>query len=130
MRGPRFAVPVLLLLILSACASAGANKSGDRRDRYVITREEIAQSPEHSAYNVIRTLRPGMLTQRGNTSIAHQDPGIVVFLDGQRFGDISSLDGMEANTIEEIRYLTAAQAQARFGTGYPQGVILITSRTR
>jgi hypothetical protein len=37
---------------------------------------------------------------------------------------------MEANTVEEIRYLTAAQAQARFGTGYPQGVILVTSRTR
>jgi hypothetical protein len=54
----------------------------------------------------------------------------VVFLDGQRYGDVSSLDAMEVTTIEEVRYLTAAQAQSRFGTGYPQGVILVTSRTR
>lgn len=129
MRGNRFVFPVLLL-VLSACASSNANKSGERRDRNVITRAEIERSPEHSAYNVIRTLRPGMLNQRGNTSIANQDPGIVVFLDGQRYGDLSSLDGMEANTVEEIRYLSAAEAQARFGTGYPQGIILVTTRTR
>lgn len=129
MRGSRFVLPALLLALF-ACASSGANKSGERRDRNVITRAEIEQSSEHSAYNLIRSLRPGMLNTRGNTSIAHQDPGIVVFLDGQRYGDASSLDAMEANTIEEIRYLSAAEAQSRYGTGYPQGVILITSRTR
>lgn len=118
------------LLTLAACASPGVQGSTSKRDRNVITRDEIARSPEHSAYNVIRTLRPGMLNQRGNTSIANLDPGIVVFLDGQRYGDVSSLDAMEAATIEEIRYLSAGEAQARFGTGYPQGVILITSRTR
>ena len=130
MRGYRFVIPALLLL-LSACASSGANKSSEpRRDRNVITREEISGSPEHNALNLIRSLRPGMLNERGKTSIANLDPGIVVFLDGQRYGDVSSLDAMEANTIEEIRYLTAAQAQSSFGTGFPQGVILITSRTR
>jgi hypothetical protein len=129
MRANRLVIPALLLL-LSACASAGSKSSTERRDRNVITRDEIASSPEHSALNLIRSLRPGMLNERGKTSIANADPGIVIFLDGQRFGDISSLDAMEANTIQEIRYLSAAQAQARFGTGYPQGVILITSRTR
>jgi hypothetical protein len=129
MRANRFVFPVLFLL-LSACASAGTKSSTPRRDRNVITRDEIAKSPEHSALNLIRTLRPGMLNERGKTSIANMDPGIVVFLDGQRYGDVSSLDAMEVTTIEEVRYLTAAQAQSRFGTGYPQGVILVTSRTR
>lgn len=127
---PLLACFAVALFALPACASSGVQRSTSRRDRNVITREEIAQSPEHSVYNVIRTLRPGMLNQRGNTSLANLDPGIVVFLDGQRFGAISSLDGMEASTVEEIRYLGAAEAQARYGTGYPQGVILITSRTR
>lgn len=122
-------IPVALLL-LTACASAGANKSTERRDRNVITRDEIAQSPEHSALTLIRTLRPGMLTDRGKTSIAQQDPGIMVFLDGQRYGDVSSLDAIEVGTIQEIRFLNAAQAQQRYGMGYPQGVILVTSRTR
>ncbi len=130
MRANRFIIPTLILL-LTACASSGAKGSSEqRRDRNVITREEISQSPEHNALNMIRSLRPGMLTERGKTSIAQQDPGIVVFLDGQRYGDISSLDGLEVNTIDEVRYLNAAQAQSRFGTGFPQGVILITSRTR
>jgi len=54
----------------------------------------------------------------------------VVFLNDQRYGDLSSLDGIEVNSIEEIRYLSAAQAQQRYGMGYPQGVILVTSRSR
>lgn len=129
MRATRLLVPGILLL-LSACASAGAKGSTQRRDRDVITREEIAASPEHSALNLIRTLRPGMLADRGKTSIAHQDPGIMVFLNDQRYGDLSSLDGIEVNSIQEIRFLNAAQAQQRYGMGYPQGVILVTSRTR
>lgn len=129
MRGHRFVIPALLLIV-SACASSGANKSGERRDRNVITRAEIEQSPEHSALALVRNLRPGMLNDRGRTSIAQRDPGIVVFLNDQRYGDLSSLDGIEVNTIEEIRFLNAAQAQQRYGMGYPQGVILVTSRTR
>ena len=129
MRATRLVIPAILLF-LSACASAGAKGSGQRRDRDVISREEIAASPEHSALNLIRTLRPGMLADRGKTSIAHQDPGIVVFLNDQRYGDLSSLDALEVNSIQEIRFLSAAQAQQRYGMGYPQGVILVTSRTR
>ncbi len=122
-------LPIALLLV-TACASSGTNKSGQRRDRNVITRAEIDQSPEHSALTLIRTLRPGMLSDRGKTSIAQQDPGIIVFLNGQRYGDLSSLDAIEVSTIQEIRFLDAAQAQQRYGMGYPQGVILITGRTR
>lgn len=123
-------IPVALLLV-AACASSSANKSGGgRRDRNVITRAEIDQSPEHSALTLIRTLRPGMLRDRGKTSIAQPDPGIIVFLNGQRYGDIGSLEGMEVSNIEEIRFLDAAEAQQRYGMGYPQGVILITSRSR
>lgn len=129
MRANRLIIPTILLL-LSACASAGAKGTSQRRDRDVITREEIAASPEHSALNLIRTLRPGMLVDRGKTSIAHQDPGIVVFLNGQRYGDLSSLDALEVNSIQEIRFLSAAEAQQRYGMGYPQGVILVTSRSR
>jgi hypothetical protein len=119
-----------MLLLLSACASAGAKGSTPRRDRNLITRDEIAKSPEHSALSLIRTLRPGMLNDRGKTSIAHPDPGIVVFLNDQRYGDLASLDAIEVSTIQEIRFLNAAQAQQRYGMGYPQGVILVTSRTR
>ena len=130
MRGSRLVIPALLLL-LSACASSGANKSsGPRRDQNVITRDEISSSVETSALNLIRSLRPGMLNDRGRTSIANQDPGIMVFLNDQRYGDLSSLDGIEVSSIQELRFLNAVQAQQRYGMGYPQGVILVTSRSR
>ena len=64
----RLSVPVVLL-ILAACASAGAKGSTPKLDRNVITSDEIARSSEHSALNLIRSLRPGMLNQRGNTSL-------------------------------------------------------------
>lgn len=140
------AVPVTLLL-LSACATSGTKSAppkqdknvmsasgtksaAPKQDKNVISTDEIVRSAEHNALTLIRAVRPGMLTQRGNTSLSNQDPGIVVFLDEQRYGDVSSLEGIEATTISEIRYFSAAQAQSRFGTGFPQGVILVTSRTQ
>jgi hypothetical protein len=123
------AVPAALLL-LSACASSGAKASSPTQDRNIITADEIARSSEHNALTLIRTVRPGMLHQRGNTSLSNLDPGIVVFMNGQRYGDVASLEGIETTTIEEIRFLTEGQAQSRFGPGYPQGVILVTTRTQ
>ena len=118
------------MLFLSACATSGAKGSAPSRDRNVITADEIAQSSEHNALNLIRVLRPGMLHQRGNTSLSNRDPGIVVFMNGQRYGDVASLEGIETSTISEIRYLSEGQAQSRFGTGFPQGVIVVTTRTQ
>ena len=123
------AVPVALLF-LSACATSGTKSSAPSNDRNVITADEIAHSSEHNALALIRVVRPGMLNQRGNTSLSNQDPGIVVFLNGQRFGDVAALEGIETSTISEIRYLSAGQAQSSFGPGYPQGVIVVTSRTK
>ena len=127
----RIAVP-LLMLVLAGCASAGGKETTSspkpNRDRNLITSEEIERSHESNAYLLVQALRPNMLVTRGPTSINMQDPGVVVFLDNQRFGNLESLKALQPVNLAEVRYLSAADAQSRFGVGFPQGVILLTSR--
>jgi hypothetical protein len=127
----RIAIPLLVLLI-AGCASAGGKETSSsprpNRNRNLITLDEIQNSHETTAYTLIQSLRPNMLVTRGATSLTLQDPGIVVFIDDQRFGNVESLKSLQPTNIGEVRYLSASEAQSRWGVGYPQGVILITSR--
>jgi hypothetical protein len=127
----RIAVP-LLMLVLAGCASAGGKETTSsprpNRDRNLITSDEIERSHESNAYLLVQALRPNMLVTRGPTSINLQDPGVVVFLDNQRFGSVESLKTLQPANLSEVRYLSAADAQGRFGVGFPQGVILVTSK--
>jgi hypothetical protein len=130
----RIAIP-LLMLMLAGCASAGGKETSSspskpNRDRNLITAAEIDASHESSAYLLIQALRPNMLVARGSTSITLQDPGVVVFLDNQRFGNVESLKSMQPTNIAEIRYLSPSEAQSRWGLGFPQGVIHITTSRR
>lgn len=127
----RIAIPLLMLLI-AGCASAGGKETSSspksNRNRNLITLEEIQNSQQTTAYTLIQSLRPNMLVTRGSTSLTLQDPGVVVFIDGQQFGNVESLKSLQPTNIEEIRYLSASEAQSRYGVGFPQGVILITSK--
>jgi hypothetical protein len=118
----------LLALALSACASGGHASNGSNRN--VITAEEITNAHETNAYAVIRSLRPNMLAVHGPTSISNQDPGIVVFLDGQRYGDVDALKELSTNNLAEIRFLTPGESQYRYGTGFPEGIIEVKSKGR
>jgi hypothetical protein len=122
----------MLVVFLAACASANARpSSGERTQRDVITEAEIAKMPERNAYELIQTLRPSMLVLRGPTSIKNPGKGIAVFLDDQKFSDdVAALKNLPAANIHEIRFVNAGSAQARWGPGYPSGVILVTSKGR
>lgn len=121
---------VCAAVLLTACASAHtAGPSSSGKQRNLITADEIANSHERNAYELIQALRPSMLTNRGPTSLSNRsDGGIAVFLDDQRFGDLASLAQIPASDVREIRFLSAGEAQARWGTGYPSGVIQVVSK--
>jgi hypothetical protein len=122
----------ILLAFLAACASANPRtSSGARPQRDVITEAEIANASGRNAYELIKSLRPGMLVQRGPTSLHDPDKGIAVFVDNQKFSDdVSALRNLSTADIHEIRFVSAAQAQLRWGMGYPSGVILVTMKRR
>lgn len=60
----------------------------------------------------------------------HQSGGadIVVYQDGVRSGGSNTLESMPTIAVREIRFINAADATTRFGTGHPMGAILVTTK--
>ena len=53
---------------------------------------------------------------------------IVVYQDGVKTGGPNSLEFVPTISVREIRYISAADATIRFGTGHPMGAILVTTK--
>lgn len=136
MRPVRVPIVALALAAVSACASSGARgSSSPRYSQNVITSEELATVDVADAYQAVQRLRPQFLVQsRGPTDMGStrsgSNGGIVVYIDNTRLGGVSSLSQVPKNEIREIRYLTASEAAQRFGTGTPDGAIVITRKTK
>ena len=120
-------VAATLLLIVTACASTG-EQSSTRYDRSVLTQEEIESVSASNALDVVRQLRPTWLRVRGSKSIG-QVTEVSVYLDGMRLGGPDTLSGVRTATIEEMRYLTAREAQARYGMDNTSGAIIVRTRS-
>jgi hypothetical protein len=124
-----------LLLLLVACASTTPRTdTGERRPlpgaRDAITEAEIARILATDAYDVVRKLRGNFLASRGMTTFWRTDGGASpqVFVDGMHVGSLVELRGIPANTIHELRFLSASDATVRYGLGYAAGVIQVTTK--
>jgi hypothetical protein len=99
----------------------------------VITEAEISAraADASNALQVVQKLRPQMLHGRGRFSPADSSeastlPRVVV--DDVAYGPIQNLANLNAIAVREIRFISAADATTRWGTGYPGGVILVTTK--
>jgi len=99
----------------------------------VITEAEITSRAGEASnvLQVVQKLRPQMLRSRGRFSPADSTgsstvPKVVV--DDVSYGSVDALANLNAIAVREIRYLSAADATTRWGTGYPGGVILVTMK--
>ncbi|HEX8849436.1 MAG TPA: hypothetical protein VF761_07890 [Gemmatimonadaceae bacterium] len=129
---PRISRALLAALcaLALACAS-GQHHRGTRlaHDPNVITADEISGINAMTAYDVVKRLRPQFLVSRGPTSIADPRPTTpVVYLDGIRYGDVSTLVGIEASRVASIRYISGPEAQQRFGSDNVGGAILVATK--
>jgi hypothetical protein len=110
-----------------ACAPPASTSGGHSSS--IITADEIAASRETYVYDVVQKLRPNFLRSRGTTSV---NPGVVtlpnVYIDGNAYGDISSMKQVLASTVREIRYYDAASGSARFGMQNSSGVIELRTK--
>lgn len=123
------ALPILLAAAwLAACASSGASTS---RDPNVIARSELAEVPNYTALEAVRRLRPAWLRVRGGGGPLSSNVAgmyeIRLHLDGSPQQDLAVLDRIQASDVREMRFLSGPDATTRFGTGYPNGVILVTT---
>ena len=127
------------IVALAACGggggAAGASAartaaSSARGSENVIVAGEIAASCATNAMEAIRQLRPAMLRGRGSAGMEGGSSAdqIVVYVDNIKSGGLEALVPISAISIKEIRFLSAADATTRFGTGTPSGAILVTTK--
>ncbi len=119
-------------MLASACAppssTGGSTETRVRRSANVITAEELAAVPEGDLYTAIQRLRPNFLMSRGSTSI-NMPTGVQVFIDNNsRLGDVSALRQLQVSDVKEVQFFPASEATQRFGTGVPNGAILVTRK--
>ena len=120
------AVEILILVVLaSGCAPPGG--TGERRDRDLLTREELEGMDHLSAFDAVRRLRPTWLqAERGRDSFVAQDRRSTrVYVNGVRYGDKASLQSIQVRDVESIRFLDKREATTRFGTDHAEGAILV-----
>ncbi len=127
MRVLRAGLGFAMFVVLMANA-AEAQKAKVRRDPRVITAEEIASRTETNALDLVRALRSAWLNGRGSTSILLPEQGISVYVDGVKRGSIDELRFITKESIQEMRSLTASDAQARHGMDNVSGAIEVTTR--
>jgi hypothetical protein len=137
---PMLRLGAVLSLIALACAPATASSHSRLVAKHVdeIPQAEIeaASMQFGTAYDIVRALRPTMVTSRGTTTarsrsqspVREADHGIKVYLDGIRYGGVESLATIPANAVREIRWLSAGDATIRYGTGNVAGAIVVATR--
>ena len=122
-------IRALTLVAVMACATTGTSAPRVRRDPNLLTQQEIAAANVSTAYEAISKLRPMFLKTRGRTTInSEANDYAVVFVDGQRFGDLHSLNNIVAASILEARFLPGTEAVTRYGMQYGGGAIDIKTR--
>ena len=122
-----------LMLALGAGVATGQEKDKKpKRDRNLITHEEIEKSGGKNALQVVRSLRPMWLSNRGGgmvPGVAGKDEAIGVFVDGVRRGKgIRDLEDVAIEQVEEIRFYSVEAAVSKFGPDNPHGAIEAISK--
>jgi hypothetical protein len=114
-------IPILLLsvLALGACASTGTGDGDTERGSTTrIVQAELENLVQLDAYQAIERLRPRWLRRRGN-----RQPTVV--LAGAPGQDLNILRTIRALDVREMRFMSAADATTRYGTGYDGGAIIV-----
>jgi hypothetical protein len=137
----RMIITLALAGLLAACATGQTDHTGHTGHTGRIAGEdagvgvrgdlfgaEIDSRAFDNAYEIVRSLRPAWLHGRGAHSVASLHDRAVVYVDGIRAGGLEHLEQIRASSVASMRYLSAADATTRFGTGHAGGVIMVTTR--
>ena len=124
----RLVALMLGLAVATGCASsktAAQAGAAHRSTGNVIGGEELSGTGATNVYEAVQRLRPQWLTsariRRGGSG-----DELVVYLDSNRYGTLTSLQGLSLGGIQEVRYYGASEATNRFGTGHTGGAIVVS----
>ena len=115
-----------VLVISSACATP---YTGDPSPigSDVLLAPEIVQSRVIDTYQAVTQLRPQFLKVRDPLIPTLARKGLRVFLDDVDLGGVDALRTIPIDQVTAIRYISASDAQLRWGSDLPNGVILVST---
>ncbi len=117
----------MTLVLAAGCASSGTSGSASSSTG-TLNREAMMETGHATVLDALSQLRPQWLTVRG-AGRTGRPAEIVVFVDGARFGPVSSLRSINVNSVLDAEFLTAREAATRYGTlGGDGGVIAVRTR--
>ena len=125
------ALLVLALATLTACAtSAGA--AGPRRSANELTAEDLKDPSVATltAWDAITRLKPNWLRPRGASSLNTPDDNMPRAMLNESVQPLDILRSLRAAEISTITYLSASDATTKYGTGYTNGLIMISTVQR
>lgn len=116
-----------LLIFCIGCSSGGGTKSGSSRDP--LKAAEILASGAPTAYEAVQMRRPMWFSSRGlKSSMTSGSRTPLVYMNGMKYGELEALRNIAAESISEVRFITAEDATIQFGTGHSSGVIMVTTK--
>lgn len=97
--------------------------------RLIITEDEMQNLGLTDAYHAVQVLRPEWVHDRGARVWGDvPDDGLSVYVDGTRIGNLGSLGQLSTRDIENIQFIDAPTATARWGQGNSRGAILVVMK--
>lgn len=118
-------------LLLAGGLACGGMGGGGGSGSGSLTSQQLRdlQTQYDNMYELVRSERPMWLQTRG--SVSFQDPSASlprIFVDGVEQGQPPALRRINPSDVAEAEFLSASDATTRYGTGYPGGIIQVSTR--
>lgn len=117
---------LMLLLAGTSLTFAPLEARSQRKERDVITREEILDSPHRTVdlFQAIRSLRPHFLA--APSGVHTRSYPTVVFVDRVRQNGLEALRSIPSSTVERVEYLDPPKSQSQYGSTASGGAVVVT----
>jgi hypothetical protein len=113
-----------------ACASAGNTESSSRRNRNILTQEEMVEASVLTLHEAVQRLRPNWLSTRGGSRSMGLQTGVVVFQGQTMLGEVDILKQFGIDSVVELRYLdgtTASSSLPGLNSRHVTGAIILVA---
>ena len=128
-----------LAFILGACSSssdyplgsdAASRSAASRGTPNLIVRAELDELASQSMMLALQKLRPRWLRPARTRALDRMPSLPQIIVDQTSRREFEALNAIFINDVETLRYLSPSSATTRYGTGFPGGLIEITTRGR